>query len=267
MATVHTGLGKRIGSEGSYSRGGMFTLKERHALKQGNEWYPDTPIVLSGLQLRLDAANPLSYPGTGSTWFDLSGNGFNAELINSPTWVDQQAGYFNVNAASIHTFKVSKPNPGITGQITTEAWVYFDNFEGSPTLIHKGGHYTLQILASGTAYFWADASTYSYSTFGSRNYNFGPTGTWKQIVVTKDTSNNVRLYVNGALVDTRVGFGSALSHRDTSLWLIGYADGETNPPSSNLITGRFSVAHVYNRQLSDAEVLQNFNAIRGRYGI
>jgi len=45
-----------------------------------------SPVPLNGLVLYLDAANPTSYPGSGTTWFDLSGNGYNATLINSPTF-------------------------------------------------------------------------------------------------------------------------------------------------------------------------------------
>lgn len=273
MATVHTSLGKRIGAEGSYSAGGMFSLKEQHALNQGREWIPDTPIVLNGIQLRLDAANPNSYSGSGSTWLDLSGNGYNATLVNSPIWSRDNSGYFSVNAQSQQTFSVVKPQPSITGQLTTEIWVYFSQFPASgpgyePTFMHKGIHYTTQLRSTFQGYTFADSSTYSYAAYGTHSIGTAlAAGSWRQIVTTKDINNTVRLYINGTLVHTRQSFGGYLVNVDTTLWLIGYSDTDSIPSSVNCLDGRVSVAHVYNRALSDSEVLQNFNAIRGRYGL
>ena len=274
MGNAHTSLGKRIGVNGSFSIGGMFSIREQHALISNSEWQLQTPIVTSGLQLRLDAADPASYSGTGTTWFDLSGNGFNATLVNSPTWTSAQSGYFNVSASSSQTFSVSKPFPNITGQITTEAWVYFNSLpttgaDGTaPTVMHKGSHYTTQLTNGAQNYYFADSSTYSYSNYGNRSIAGQiSTGAWRQIVTTKDSGNTVRLYINGSLADTRTAFGNPLTAVDSTLWLIGYSDTDSAPNTSALITGRFAAANVYNRQLSDAEVLTNFNALRGRYGL
>ena len=59
--------------------------------------YSGGGIVTTGLILNLDAGNPSSYSGSGTTWTDLTGNGYNAELIGSPTFVSNgNKSYFNL---------------------------------------------------------------------------------------------------------------------------------------------------------------------------
>jgi hypothetical protein len=57
-------------------------------------------IVTSGLQVYLDAANVKSYPGSGTSWLDLTGNGNNFTLVNSPTWSSANGGVFETNGTT-----------------------------------------------------------------------------------------------------------------------------------------------------------------------
>lgn len=223
-------------------------------------------IITSGLMLCLDAANPKSYPGSGTTWNDLSGNGYHGTLINSPTF--SSSGYFTFNGTNT-TVSVTKPFPNIVGQISVEIWVYFASYTSEPVLMHKGTHYTLHMRNSaGTdRWTWADSSFYSYFDFGYRQVTgLYAINTWMQLVCTKDSSNNVRLYKNGVLVDTRSSFGSALTATNSTFWLVGYSDTDSAPTSS-VLDGRVAVAKVYTGTLSDSSVFQNFTALRGRFGI
>jgi hypothetical protein len=86
------------------------------------------------------------------------------------------------------------------------------------------------------------------------------------LTVIKETNNDVKLYKNGLLLDTRTSFGSALTATDTTLWLSGYSDTD-NLPGTNLLNGNIAQVSIYNRALTAAEVQQNFNATRSRYGI
>ena len=208
--------------------------------------------------LYLDAANTRSYPGSGTTWYDLSGNNYNAALIGSPTY--SSSGYISFNG-STQTASVTKPFPNIVGQISVELWVYFNSY--------KGYHYTLQMRsATGTDYWsWADSSNYSYANFGYRQAaGLYATSTWMHLVCTKDTSNNVRIYRNGVLLDTRSTFGSALSATNSTLWLVGYSDTDSTP-TTNMFNGRIALAKIYNLQLTTAQINQNFNANRTRFGV
>ncbi len=223
-------------------------------------------VPTQSLMLYLDAANQRSYPGSGTTWFDLSGNGYNGTLVNSPTF--SSSGFFTFNGTNT-TVSVAKPFPNIVGQISVEIWVNFTNYASNPALMHKGTHYTLYMPNSAgvNQWAWADSSNYSYANFGYRQVSgLYATNTWMQLVCTKDTSNNVRLYKNGVLVDTRTAFGSALSATNSTLWIVGYSDNDTTP-SSNVLNGSVAVAKVYNSTLSDADILQTFNALRGRFGL
>lgn len=228
--------------------------------------YAGPEIPQANLLLHLDAANPKSYPGSGSTWFDVSGNGYNGTLINSPTF--SSSGFFTFNGTN-STASVTKPFPNIVGQISVEIWVNFASYSNEPVLMHKGTHYTLHMRnSSGTdRWTWADSSNYSYANFGYRQASgLYATNTWMQLVCTKDSSNNVRLYKNGVLLDTRTAFGSPLAATNSTLWIVGYSDNDTTP-SSSVLNGSVAVAKVYNSTLSDADILQTFNALRGRFSL
>jgi hypothetical protein len=205
---------------------------------------------------------------TGGGWADLTGNGGNGELINGPTYSSSNGGTI-VFDGSNDTISITKPNPNISGYISLCVWVKFNNYDSSPIVIHKGSHYTFQMRANvGTDYWtYADSSTYSYATFGYRQApGLYQTNTWMYLVVTKDSSNAVRLYKNGVLLDTRTGFGSSLSQTNTTLWLSGYSDTDS-APTNNLLNGEIGIVQIYQGTLSDAQILQNFNAQRKRFGV
>ena len=205
---------------------------------------------------------------TGGGWVDLTGNGGNGELINGPSYNSGNGGSIVFDGTN-DTISITKPNPNISGYVSLCVWVRFNNYDSSPIVIHKGSHYTFQMRTNvGTDYWtYADSSTYSYATFGYR-YVAGlyQTNTWMYLVVTKDSSNAVRLYKNGVLVDTRTGFGSSLTQTNTTLWLSGYSDTDS-APTNNLLNGNIGIVQIYQGTLSDAQVLQNFNAQRRRFGV
>jgi len=221
-----------------------------------------TSYITQNLMLYLDARNPASYSGSGTTWADISGNGYNATLINSPT--HNAAGYFSFNGSN-QTASIAT-NPNIYGVISCEIWVYMNNITSYPCLLHKGGHYSLQIAGTNT-YYWADSSTYNYASYGLRTATgIGATGVWKQIVSTKDSSNNVKIYINGVLTDTRTGFGDVIVNNTSTLWIVGYSD-TTSIPTGNLLNGNVSLCRIYNRELTQSEIINNFNADRSSFGI
>lgn len=251
------GGGSHYNATNSGGEGGSGIVVVRYPINM-----PFPNYITENLMLYLDAQNPTSYSGTGSTWFDLSGNGFNATLINSPTW--SSSGFFSFNGTN-QTASIAT-NPNIYGVISCEIWINFNNISSSPVFMHKGGHYTTQITGTNT-YQWADSSNYSYANYGNRTATgIGTTGVWKQIVITKDTSNNVRVYVNGVLLDTRSNFTGVITNNTTTLWLVGYSD-TTSIPTTALVNGNVALCRIYNRELSQLEITNNFNCDRSRFGI
>jgi hypothetical protein len=221
---------------------------------------PVPPIVTNGLIFHVDAA---SYTG-GSTLPDLSGNGNTVTMINSPTYSSNNGGYIQLTTSQHLRTEASRVN--VVRPLTAEIWVYMESTNRF-SLMHKDSQYSIDIKDTGNSYAYADGSTWSYATYGTRSAaGIGTRNVWKQIVYTKDSSNTVRVYVNGVLQDTRTGFGSSFSNNTNPLWLTGYGGSTSSLPSPGM-QGRFAIARMYNRQISDAEVSQNFNATKARFGL
>lgn len=231
-------------------------------------------IVTDGLVLCLDAANPKSYPGSGTTWTDLSGNAGNGNLINGPTF-DSGSLFFDGTNDRVHIASPSRKYAwapvGTTGNkiMSFELWVKTtDNNNGL-------------ILAKP----WNSSGVYNYllsvNSFGTRvgntQHNLGFTsindGNWKHIVAIANETQKA-VYINGNL---SAGFTNHNETSDTpaspgeSTWSVVlmslFPYGDTVSRTEQAIVGNLSVFKIYNKQLSAAEIQQNFNATRGRYGI
>ncbi|CAB4123183.1 Concanavalin A-like lectin/glucanases superfamily [uncultured Caudovirales phage] len=84
--------------------------------------YYGANIVTSGLVMLLDAANPKSYPGSGTTWSDISRNGNNGTLVGSPTYSANNNGYFTFNGSTQYANTATSVNLGSV--FTISAWIY-----------------------------------------------------------------------------------------------------------------------------------------------
>jgi len=246
-------------------------------------------IVTDGLVLALDAGNTKSYPGSGATWTDLSGNGRNFTLSNSSYY-----SYSSANGGSIG-FTRTLPPTGETGGYaehtgsgalavgtylynnhTTEIWAKINDrnptshngTESSSALfVYVGYHSMFYYTSTALSY-----GIYSATTF--RNWispTLGTSGTdiiqgqWFHAVAVR-SGNNLSSYINGNLKGTNVVDTSGGSGSVSNTIRMGMA-----LPSNQLYSwhadANVSAARMYNKALSTAEVEQNFNATRSRYGI
>jgi hypothetical protein len=245
-------------------------------------------IVQQGLVLNLDAGNPYSYAGSGTTWYDVSGAVNDFTVVNSPTYsVDQftlngTTQYFSISAAS--GFFISSTNNFYAD--VGYAWsisVWF-KFPVSPTSVRDvtvnggncsycmfgnsggiGGAETLSLFVSGISgtsagfhpYFCIIGVRGSKTQLSDSSVN---TNTWNNVVVTWNGSAG-RGYFNG--VDK-----GALNIGANGMQVSGYTIGSTGGGASgHLFEGNISQTFVYSRAISAAEVLQNYNAIKGRFGL
>ena len=138
--------------------------------------------------LRLDAANPTSYSGSGSVWYDVSGNNYNVDLYNSPTWSATGGGYFDFNGTTQwgkHTFASAI---GTQTYLTCEVWVNWNGKTGWNTIFDMPNDDYLVGLHSGQFYFY-DPTHASGFTLTS--------GTWYQLVVAYDSTGTSYFYVMG----------------------------------------------------------------------
>lgn len=210
--------------------------------------------VMSGLVLYVDAKNVKSYSGVGTTWHDLSGRGNTGTMTN----VTYNAGEMSFNGSNS---KVDCGN-GATLQITSGsvgAWFKADNgnsgYNGIVVKQYAWGLFVLNNYLE--VYDWGNNLTRPTNVFVGNNL-------WNHVMMTftettGTPSNNALVYLNGSLVAT-----VTVKHNNHN---VNFQIGEGNVPPTQAFGGVIPTAYVYNRVLSASEVLQNFNALRGRYGI
>jgi len=213
-------------------------------------------IVTDGLVLCLDAANTKSYSGSGTTWTDLSGNGYNATMSNltSSNWVTYNGvKAFETNDTNDQGFRVSNfPYPQ-SGR-TYEIWINSKSFSiGWQTWFDDGGG---ERVLFGTS----TNSIHIYPDVNLTSANLA-IGNWYQLAytMTGGAGSTAKGYKNGQLVGSGT-YTYTIASTPSILYILGDAGGE--------VTSCYcSMVRVYNRVLSDSEILQNFNALRGRYGL
>jgi hypothetical protein len=204
-------------------------------------------IVQQGLVLNLDAGNPYSYGGAGTTWYDVSGNSYNGTLTNGPTYSSDVGGtivFDGVNDYVTTSFATT------SGQsVTYCGWLY----STESTSTYKN---FVDSLSTSPMIWWNtsgqiefDESRYTTTTV-YRNQ-------WVYVSLSKPSgSSSASYYVNGVLVGTGTAY--------TTPALIPTL---FNRSAAQTWKGNGAVVQIYNRALSAAEVLQNYNATKGRFGL
>ena len=198
---------------------------------------------------------------TGGGWADLSSNGNNGELLNGPTYNSANGGSIVFDGVD-DFINGSSFTPNITNK-TLSGWVKL-----SSTTQQGGGLVNLQ-SDDGTTF---DAIVYNETNNG---WGFGSNGfvrtnwsgvkettiEWVNIVATYENLN-YKMYRNGILIYTLTSF-NALNFNFSSKSIVGYR----HTGSAGFLSGNIAQVSIYNRALTAAEIQQNFNATRGRYGL
>ena len=231
-------------------------------------------IVRTGLVLDLDAAQSLSYNGTGTTWTDLSGIGNNGTLVNTPAYNSANSGYFNFDYTQSEsvTFASSSSLQFLNRlPYTLEAWVYPTRnpgasnwtgiFDREDTSIGSRDGYNLYFLGSATTdtFFTTErfvAGTNS-STFVTLNQSVS-VNAWQHIVATYD-GTTLTLYRNGSSVGTPATSTGNITNTSKTL-TIGVRGGQ-------YFGGRIANAKIYSTSLTSTQILQNYNALKHRFGL
>jgi hypothetical protein len=216
-------------------------------------------IVTDGLVLCLDAANPKSYPGTGTTWFDLSLNKKDGSLINTPTFSTTDSGIFTFNGTNNYVLVTSPFNFNTTNQLTASIWARSTNstWNNFGYLISKRNQFIIhpdqntRLVA-----YYVVTTTGSFQAISHTPDNIT---VFNNYVMTYN-AGSLKAYFNGTLVNS-ASVGTTLSS-DTGN--IEIAKDET---LSRYLNGSISNVHLYSRELSAAEVQQNYNALKGRFGL
>ena len=220
-------------------------------------------IVENGLVLALDAADKNSYVGSGTSWKDLSGNGYTGTLINGPT-------FSNINGGSIlfdgtNDYVVSSNFTPNFSTKTLSGWVKLSSVSqqggGVVTLQSTDGLSFDAIVYNEIAQGWGFGSN-GFSRTGWSGVSETSTSVWVNIVATYENSN-YRMYRNGTLILTLTSFGALNFNFNSNVQLAYRHLGG----GSAFLAGNIANALVYNRALSATEVLQNYNATKSRFGL
>ncbi|MGY8783680.1 MAG: thrombospondin type 3 repeat-containing protein, partial [Fidelibacterota bacterium] len=226
-------------------------------------------IVKDGLLLHLDSRNTSSYPGTGSIWYDLSGNGFNGNLINSPSFSDENGGIINLDG-STQWVELNSFVGALTNTSSYTIFLYFRSIETSPSgniynnaifSMHKNHDNRYRIGAA------PDSSKGLYHNFGCSGCPDTRAGSginlhnneWRTAVISKDTNSNAKFYIDNNLVSAASISGSPSPFNDVNQVSIGQEfDGSTR---SDHFEGSIPVVMVYNKALTAGEVSQIYYSI------
>jgi hypothetical protein len=219
-------------------------------------------LVEDGLLLALDAGNTKSYPGSGTTWTDLSGKGNNGTLQNGPTFDSGNLGSIVFDGSND---RVVIPNDTAldTQTPSVEVWVKVDTIVQDGFFFEKGDVNTQYALFIQNNFITWRVKPAGFNDIRVTSATYIDTSSYAQVVGTY-TSGSRKLYINGSLVASDSATGTIPSNSGgMSVGAYGGFDG----PYGYYLDGKISIVRVYNRVLTAAEVTQNFNALKGRYGV
>lgn len=217
-------------------------------------------LVSSNLTLHIDAGNPSSYSGSGSTWTDIAGTADNITLVGSPSYTSGTPAYFTFNGSSQYgTGSASDILPST--EYTKFIWFYLNAYSDNNLLSStSGGHFMFFGSSTSTMYCghtnWTSLG-YTFISYPS-NATFN-LNTWYNAALTFSTTNGMTLYINGVQDSTFTGTKAAHG-----------GNGSTNIATfggGNLLNGRISQALCYNRELTASEILQNYNSTKSKFGL
>jgi hypothetical protein len=222
-------------------------------------------IITNGLFVMLDAGNVKSYPGTGLTWTDITRNAYDGTLQGITTFSSSNLGSFSFNGTT--DYISLDMNVPLGTAFTIGAWVRPATGIGATagsSIIYgpqANGADNYFAVTSGNrtqVHFTRIADVDNVFIQGVLPVNLN---SWNYLAMTLGISTVVT-YVNGAFdigITTNFEIGSWTS--------VTNSIGRRSNIAQRYWVGNISNVHMYNRVLSQAEIQQNFNALRGRYGI
>jgi hypothetical protein len=239
-------------------------------------------IVEDGLLLCLDAADKNSYPGNGTTFYDITGNGSHASLINGIAYDSSNLGgvlmdggneYLDISPTGSYYNHMSSGDFAVETFVRSDNVVYpmsrhplklchttyNSNYKGW-SVGHRGSSSSIEVRVSDGAYF--STTTLNHPTISESTYYH------RIFCVSRNNGCSTTYYLNGDLVGT--------ANATTVTGAICDKDQSSDYGSAGLVfgmvwgwryIGSINIIRVYDYALSASEVLQNYNATKGRYGL
>ena len=232
----------------------------------GTSYSPN--IVKDGLVFYADAANPRSYPRSGTTWFDLKGNN-NGTFSSTPIFDSSEGqGVIDFDDTDNINFGDNDVLDWGSGDGTIGAWCKCASGNGVQDFVMKGAYstngknYSLILSTNEKLMFAIDDNTTAKSV---ESATAGNDNTYRYLVGVRD-GNNLRFYINGIEDGNSptdiTGYGSLDS---TDPLIIGAGTQGAGGGRGNYLNGSVGSVQIYNRALSAQEVKQNYNALKNRF--
>ena len=221
-------------------------------------------IVTSGLVLYLDAANRKSYSGTGTSWVDLSGNNYNGSLNIGPIFSSNNLGSIAFDGVSTgQEVNIGSKTINFASGGTFEIWTKIDNVN------RNQGFFSMNPSATYINFYSPGATNQKmrWEVIGNSANAFNAINSlttlqnnvWYHVVGNFDPSGgSTRIYINGSLDNSQSSYTNVPSSVTSQISIGSYG---------GILDGNIAVAKIYNRALSAAEVLQNYNATKSRFGL
>ena len=220
-------------------------------------------IVTNGLVLYLDAANSKSYPGSGTTWSDLSRGGNNGTLNNTFTFNADKGGNLLFTSANSNT--VTGPlSQGLGTDVTVEIVLKIDT-SNNPVLYGLA----TDTYSDGLG-IYANSGVWSWNTgdINSNAFSSSPTiitTSYYHVVVTNAAASNAKLYINSILIGTAAYRNATTTGTGNKYEIGAFWQGKSN--LIFFINANCGLFKIYNRALTATEIQQNYNTQKSRFGL
>jgi hypothetical protein len=219
--------------------------------------YYKAPIVTSGLVFNIDAANIVSYPNTGTNWYNLASTTSNATLNNSPTFSNDSGGCFVFDGTDDYVSFANPLNQAQLSQVwTVQAWIYIQSKPPQLLIGGLGEGLYIEFVQGDNSLLYLNSGVNDYYTYGGQFTSQG----WVMATFRFNNANGDRQIWRNT---TKIGDANGPNYTSTPL-----AQGGTFTIGSNgssTILGKVANVLIYNRYLTDNEIQQNYEAYQNRF--
>jgi hypothetical protein len=215
-------------------------------------------IVTNGLVINLDASQKASYPGSGNTWYNLAGSE-NGTIINGTTYGSSNNGIITFDgvddAVEIYGYNWSHT------QVTVCAFIKpatdCPSGDNNIVTIENSFEYRYNNRGDGTASVWYASNPWAW--FGSGTITLGQ---WQMVTFRHNTTTNIGdIWANGSQIFSQA-INGGIATRTDNIKIMGRYCCAGSPAKGDL-----GAILIYNRPLSNSEIIQNFNALKTKYGL
>lgn len=218
-------------------------------------------IVTNGLVLALDAGDRNSYPGSGTTWRDLSGNNNNGTLTNGPTFSSANLGSIVFDGTNDYVDLGVTNLSNTLSSVTLSFFLKISKINTKQAIISSytsspQGGWGIELLANNTFNFFGFTNTTTYTDVQTTQ-TYGLNQLLNITCVFG--SSTFSIYVNGIFLISKPGVSTIYK---TSTIRLGIVPNSFDPFQGNIYTSL-----IYNRALSASEITQNYNATKTRFGL